>query len=494
MSVLLDNLPGAVYCCRNDANMTVDFASEHVEQITGCSPQDLIHGRVHWAQLLHRADAPRVAQEVDAAVTARQPWSLRYRIHHASGTERWVWDRGRAIFDGDTLVCLQGFVTDVTESHCADEQLRQSEERFRATFENAAVGIAHIGLDGRWLRVNNRLCEIVGYTYEELRDKTFGDITHPEDLDADWGQAMLLMAGKIPSYSMEKRYFRKDGSIVWINLTGSLVRNPEGGPEYFIAVVEDIDRRKCAERALELRTQEAEQRAVQLRELSWALTEAEDRERRRIAQVLHDHLQQLLVAAKMSLASIDGQADGTDFRGPLDRVQALLDESIQESRALTSELSPPVLYSEGLVKALRWLSDWMRDKHGLAVKIECGAIKEPPDRRTGVLLFQSVRELLFNIVKHAGVFEAAVTITATEEMLRVVVQDHGRGFDPAPLQSKSHGSSAGDGFGHFAIRERLAMIGGCCKIASTPGHGTCITLDAPIRSNAPASPGLEDPS
>ena len=148
---------------------------------------------------------------------------------------------------------LRGFAKvarDITERRRAEDELIASEERFRATFDQAAVGVAHLGLDGRWLRVNNRLFEITGYPREELLQKTFQDITHSDDLGADLEQARQLLAGEIETYSMEKRYIKKDGSTVWINLTGSLVREPSGEPAYFIAVIEDISERKKAEEAL----------------------------------------------------------------------------------------------------------------------------------------------------------------------------------------------------------------------------------------------------
>ena len=127
------------------------------------------------------------------------------------------------------------------------QKLAESEERFRFTFEQAAVGIAHVGPGGRWLRVNQKLCDILGYTREELVTKSFQDITHPEDLDADLAQVRQVLANELQTCSMEKRYFRKDGHIVWTNLTLSLVRKATGAPDYFIAVVEDIDARRRAE-------------------------------------------------------------------------------------------------------------------------------------------------------------------------------------------------------------------------------------------------------
>jgi PAS domain S-box-containing protein len=135
---------------------------------------------------------------------------------------------------------------DMTERKRAEEALQESEERFRATFDLAPVGIAHVDMDGRWLRVNRRFGEISGYTEAELRALRFQEITHPEDLEADLAQTAELVAGRIERFSMEKRYLSKQSGPIWINMTVSLVRGAEGQPMYYIAVVEDIAERKRA--------------------------------------------------------------------------------------------------------------------------------------------------------------------------------------------------------------------------------------------------------
>ena len=137
-------------------------------------------------------------------------------------------------------------IEDVTERRQIEELHRESEDRFRGTFENAAIGMAHVGLDGRWLRMNQALCRIVGYTSEELATKTFADITHPDDLDADLSNVKRVLAGEIDNYAMEKRYLRKDGSHVFVNLTVSLLRDVDGQPLHFISAVEDISQKKAA--------------------------------------------------------------------------------------------------------------------------------------------------------------------------------------------------------------------------------------------------------
>ena len=143
----------------------------------------------------------------------------------------------------------------------SDGALRESEERFRSTFDNAAVGMAHVAPDGSWLRVNRRVCEIVGYEPEELLQITFQDITHPDDLEADLGLLQETVEGKRDNYRIDKRYFRKDGSIVWVTLTVGCVRKPDGEVDYFISVIQDVTEQKRMHRALA--ESEARFRAIQ---------------------------------------------------------------------------------------------------------------------------------------------------------------------------------------------------------------------------------------
>ena len=156
----------------------------------------------------------------------------------------------RAALAIDNALLYRAAEKELAERREAEEGLKESEERFRATFEQVAVGVAHVDVDGSWLRVNRALCGITGYAEDELLEKTFQDITHPEDLDKDLEQARKLLDGEIETYSMVKRYLRKDGSIVWVNLTVSLVREVSGEPKYLIAVIEDISDRKQVEEAL----------------------------------------------------------------------------------------------------------------------------------------------------------------------------------------------------------------------------------------------------
>ena len=157
----------------------------------------------------------------------------------------------------------QQLVWEIEEREKSVTALRESEERFRATFEQAAVGIAHIGIDGKFLRVNQKLCEFLGYEVKELLALQPNDLTHPDDLAIHLKYATELLSGEINNYSGEKRYLCKDGSLLWVNLTVSLVRSPAGEPKHFVKVIEDISDRKQMEAALQKNRDELEIRVTE---------------------------------------------------------------------------------------------------------------------------------------------------------------------------------------------------------------------------------------
>jgi PAS domain S-box-containing protein len=234
-----------------------------------------------------------------------------------------------------------------------------------------------------------------------------------------------------------------------------------------IALNEELEHRVAE------RTAVAERRAEQLRQLAAELTLAEQHEQKRLAQVLHDGLQQTLVAAKFNLTLIER---GTDGHQAAVETANLIDEAIEISRSLTAELSPPMLHQGGLVPSLKWLTRWFHDRHGLTVKLTARDDTESMPEEVIIQLFQSIREILFNVVKHSGVHAARIEVLQREGRIHVSIEDDGAGFDTSRLRAE--GGSSG-GFGLFSISERIGFLGGQMEIQSAPGKGSRVNLVVP---------------
>lgn len=205
-----------------------------------------------WEECIHPDDRNRVLSSLRAVYGGGESWSQEYRFRRASGEYAIVVDRGHVVRDEEGVPRrMVGSMADVTEMRRWERTLRESEKRFNTTFEAAAVGMAHVALDGSWLRVNDKLCEISGYGRDELIGMTFMDLTPPEDLEGSRERKGSLIKGDLGPYSMERRYVRKDGSRVWVELSVSLEREASGEPDYLFCMAEDITARKVRELVLE---------------------------------------------------------------------------------------------------------------------------------------------------------------------------------------------------------------------------------------------------
>ena len=224
--------------------------------------------------------------------------------------------------------------------------------------------------------------------------------------------------------------------------------------------------------------------ARQIRALATELTYTEQRERARLAQVLHDHLQQLIVAAAMKAGRLSRQETSTEVVNQISQVQDLQRQAVQASRDLTMELSPPILHEAGVGAALGWLARQMKERHGLSVEVQAPEGALAGAQGVGLFLFSAARELLFNVVKHGGVTSARVLLDPiSQEALRLTVEDDGVGFDTSVLEQRGSQS-----FGLFSIRDRLELLGGRLEVESAPGRGARVELEVPIGNQPTREP------
>jgi PAS domain S-box-containing protein len=438
--------------------------------------------RDFWMKHVHPEDLDRLLENerrmLDPAAPRDEEGNslmpeIEFRGLRSDGTVIWFFGRGTVIWgkDGNPLRAI-GTCTDITARKRAEAALHESEERLARTETFSLVMATHVDLEGRWLKVPPTLCELLGYTEGELFGHRFHEVTHPEDIDADWSQCLRLIRGEIKSFDLEKRYIRKDQSIVWAYINCSVVMDTQDRPVHFLTYIRDITNRKLNEEKLR-EYQES------LRQLANRLNTTEERERKRFAADLHDHIGQSLVLAKLDLGRLGELVNGFDpnARSIIERLEDTIDQALHETRSLTQDLSPQVLYTFGFDAALEWLAENMQQRYELVCHIDGGKHPTPLSGDAAVVTFQATRELLINVAKHAGVKEAHVYVTQRENVVVIHVEDEGKGFVPQALAlPRSHGG----GFGLFSIRERLSLLGGSLAIHSSPGKGTSAQVVIPV--------------
>lgn len=415
--------------------------------------------------------------------------------------------------DANFLQAIANVVGEAIERQRTEDALRQSEQRLAVAVEASGGGVYEHSVPlGDDLYHSARWAEILGYRREELPSGQaflpwLLERVHPDDLEGQQQAFDDFVANRTKTYDMEVRVRHKDGHWLWVrSFARALERDEKGRVRRLAGLMFDIEKRKRAdaererllkmlnlerarlqtlteslEERVALRTQQLQLRTEQLRATASSLTVAEQRERERISRILHDDLQQLLYAAQMQATLIESdlaQGAGERVRDALGELERLHHRALEVTRSLTVELSPPVLEGEGLAQALEWLQRHMEHVYGLQVTLAAEEDIEVQSSDARELVFQMVRELLFNVVKHAGVTRARVAVRAQDDRCLIEVSDEGQGFDVAALEEANLGAI---GLGLRSMRERLSFFEGTLEVETAPGSGTQVTIAVPCR-------------
>jgi PAS domain S-box-containing protein len=440
-----------------------------------------------WISRVHEEDRSRVLGLLDEVLKGKDAWDNTFRIVRPGGNVSWIQSVGRADRTADgQLMRITGLDLDVTERRRAEEalQARRDEERDRELqllLETATQGIVSVDAQATIVTANRALEAMFGWASGELVGQSIERLVPPSVRDAHVQHWTGYFAAPGPSPMGVNRELvgqRKDGSTFPVDVNLNHVATARGG--HAIAFVTDITDRKRAEAALQERTVELEHRTAQLSRLASDLTLAEQHAREQLAKTLHDGLQQLLVGAAMNLDR-HVTREAKPGAGPdelIVRAKGDLDEAIAAARSLSLELFPPALHGSGLPAALAWLAERTRNQYGLVVEVSADPLANSDRKDVRTLLFESVRELLFNAFKHAKVDRVTIDLSVDQDdALCITVADRGIGFDPSALVERGKGGQAG--WGLFSIRERLTLLGGRFDIESASGQGTRFRLVAP---------------
>jgi PAS domain S-box-containing protein len=366
---------------------------------------------------------------------------------------------------------------DVTDEERTKQQLRRSEGELREVLTTAAEGVVMSDATDCIIFANRTAREIFGYDDRELIGESLLTLV-PQRLRAELAGYLRSPAAQQLGGSREVVGLRKDGSEVHVELTFSAFARERG--RLMVCFIVDISARRESER----RIADYQER---LRQMAFDAALTEERERRRIAIDLHDRIGQALALAQMKLTA----APEASAPGPLKEAIALIAQAVLDTRTLTFELSPPLLYELGLKEARSWLAEDLSQSSGIRIELADDGTSKPLDDASAALAFRAVRELLANVLKHSSSPVAKISLCRDGGELEVTVEDQGVGFQPPAA-----GRSRAVGFGLLSVREQISGLGGSVHVESEVGLGTRVTLRLPIKLDTPLRldepPGASD--
>jgi PAS domain S-box-containing protein len=488
-----ESIDYGIWVC--DAEGRNTYASESFLKLVGVTQEQC--AEFGWGEVLHPDDAERTITAWRECVRAGEVWDCEHRFLGVDGRYHPILARGVPVHDdGGRVVGWAGINLDISGLRQAQDNLREKTERLLVALNASHTGTFRWNLRSDELTWDDALDQLFGVASGQTARSLdqFLRLVHQDDRDAVL-HACERCREAVVDFEAEFRVTLPDGTLRWIYGRGKPITLGEGGlPEFMTGACVDVTERRQAEERLRQWTADLEERVRErteqltrsqerLRALATEVTLTEQRERRRIASELHDYLAQLLVLGRLKLTQGRKQANVAEDQW-MKELDQLLDQSLTYTRSLVAQLSPPVLHEFGLIKALHWLGETMR-QHGLRVEVQSNDpfLALPDDQ--AILLYQSIRELLLNVVKHAQSERATITLRVTpDDALHILVADQGRGFDP---NAASSGDPKSSRYGLFSIRERMTVMGGALTVESALGQGTSVTIAIPYRREATAS-------
>jgi PAS domain S-box-containing protein len=393
----------------------------------------------------------------------------------------------------------------------AEEALREREQLLSLALDASAAGVWTWDRFTNQSRWDDRFHALYGLGREDPRTfDTWISRVHEEDRPKVLGHIDDVLRGNYNDWNVTFRVVRPDGTVIWMHGLGRADHGPDGQVTRISGINLDITERRRAEETLQARRDEErdralhkqaeaalrrshaelERRALQLSRLASQLTLAEQSARRQLASMLHDGLQQLLFSVGLTLDKAVTSNSQADQIGLLWRARADVKEAIEAARTLSVSLFPPVLHLGGLPLALAWLAKRTQEQYNVVVNVTADPRANPETSDVRIVLFEAVRELLFNAVKHAHVDRMEVNLAlGPDDTIHIEVSDEGIGFDPT--DALHHKDQHQVGLGLFSIQERLALLGGHLAIESAPGKGARFSLTLPRTVLPPPATGAE---
>lgn len=454
-----------------------EYLSPTFKSMLGFEEHELPHSPEAWQDLIFQEDLPPVMENFNDHVQSRGkvPYQNIVRYKHKTGSTVWVNCTGRVIEwmpDGSPKRMV-GCHIDVTDRIIYENNLKISEQQFKGSFKYSAIGMALVSLEGKWIEVNDKLCQYLNYTTEELKAKTFQEITHPDDLETDLEYLNEILEGKRETYQMEKRYFKKNGEIIWIVLSVSLVKDFDGNPVHFVSQIEDITNRKKAEKELQEYL---------------SIIQSQNKRLLNFAHIVSHNLRSHSGNLEMMLRIIEQETDENEIKemmGHLNSISKSLSDTIlnlndvitiQTQKGIEIEEINIEKYINSAIDVLK--ADIIKTKAGVRIDTsKVNTVKFSPAYFESVVI-----NLLSNSIKYKHPDRAPeVQITTRMEDDRVVLEfsDNGLGINLEKhknnifgMYKTFHEHENANGLGLFMVKNQVESLGGKISVESIVNMGT----------------------
>ena len=465
--MLTENTRDVVYSM--NAEGVIEFIGPQISRY-GLDPEALVG--TMFLDWIYEEDREGLLADFERTITDKAEFPSRFRIQNPDGETFWLEELGTIQYDtAGRMTGVIGVLRDITERKREEERRQESEERYRRLFETETDAVMVFDTETReFVDVNPAALKMYGYTREEFLKLKHWDIVAEPEKARRIIEKTLANASN-PEIVPRALHRRKDGTIFPVEIApGCFTLN---GRSAICGIVRDITERVEADK-------ERLEQQQRLKRLAAQLANAQDEEQQRIAQGLHDDVAQLLTACDLKLALAAKTDDAEKLRRYNRQASELVKEAGRKIRTMSFELGSATLYRLGLQEAVEELSESMEDRYGIHVFLDADGSCRRLQGASAVILYKAIRELLFNVTKHAGVSEAYVSMHEQGNELRVSVEDRGKG---AANLAEGKEVEIGRGLGLFGIRERLRDVGGRMSVESKPGKLTRVTLWAPFESS-----------
>ena len=455
----------------HDAFSNKVWWSDVIYGIYGISVEDEVPDLETIVNIFDEDSKNQLIEATKECINQGKPYDLELSLTNLKGEKVWVRNMGKPIYNSrNEFIGRRGMLQDITDQKNRTTQIEKAEELYRMLADHTHDLICLHNLDTSFSYLTPSVFDLLGLSQEELLGKKVGDLIHEEDfLILEDALENKILKGKMVE-ALTYRIRHKSGEYLWFESVAGPVFK-EGKIVSFVTSSRNITQWMKANK-------EIQEYQESLQNLTTEILLIEENQKKQIAANIHDHLSQSLVISKMKIAEMMKRGNFKEIESDLNFIKSHISDAIDNSRKITYELSPPVLYQLGLIDTLYWFSGELEESYGLEVEFDSNISSIKLTDAQSILVFRCIQEIVTNTIKYASATKICIKVSKTEKGLEISVLDNGIGFDIKTLNKRSMSST---GFGLFAVRERIQNLRGEFKIDSEINKGTQVNFFIPLK-------------